>query len=1486
MADETLRISIKIDGANKSLKDIDKLRKGNKGLLEILENVSGAFQTVQLAIAALGKAYDLVIGQNERFNLTLLRSQAFLAQATDVFDQFGNRIVGVGQQIDATRGILREQLEALREDTRDLVGVTSSQVEEAFGLVTRNIGDIISQTENQGQTAIESARKLTKGLVAGLGTLGLPQEQFSQEIRSLLSGDFNTPDSVLGRTLAISKAEFEKARAGGRLVDFLQEKLEVFVEANARAAKTITGTTSNILDSFQIAFRDFGKPITEAIQNVLVQVDVILKSLQKTFQPIANVVGQNLADAFKKAGDSLVSLIQSPGFQKFTQETFERLVFGIQLVIEAFNGLFAFLEAGFADGGEPLLLLASFLGGPWVTALTAATLLTEGLNDSIGETITVVDESGETFEKTITVADRLGNAIGILSEAFERLINAIFTPQFVDVELGFQNLLGSVLGFIPGLGQAAKSILGLTGEFKKLNKASSKVETSQDIVRKNLQLFVLENAKVVRGVRKQIDALKDFKVAQDGSISKEDRDRIFAIQKARENLTARIKEQEQEVRKLGTTQERTTNINQLRNQRKQLEDYIKSVTRGNKELEKLFGQNINVREIRAPVQGFAEGAAEINTFINATEKVADGLGNTVAIEQRANTVIATAQQLTQVGAITTEKAVEALEKVASSGRVSTETRIKAQQALTKVILENSKSRINAISVESNEIQKAVAAGFITSAEAAVKNLDVQQKTLQENLRAQNAIRKSAQNQARDAEKQVDERIQGLKEERQAAKDQLTRLANFVGATRKLEKERLASIELQEDQIEKADKDIIELEKNRGEEILKLQKAADKKGRNATQEALKFRNQIEANRFRRIDLEADAELDKNNRIVKSAIETANNLSALDNIRLERRIQDEEVTTEKEAAIRTQNEINLNDKIIAANAKRLNALAKLRDTAQSDDQRRKFQDEINAKTLEQNQAVAKGIQLRERLEEQLQAEQVALIQRDLFLNNELKLGRERLELSVQELRNTITVEEATRRRFKVQLDGLRAQLKAEQDILKTIPEGERNRAQREQQEAKILGIQQALTDATTKEVEFNKIIVKQKEAKLELSQSNLEASQSELEIIQKQLAGEIKLADAEAQRNRQAQKTAQAELKSVEEDIRIAEEESRKGLDTDIKLRELKAKRNKLLATQAQADFKVENEATFKNITNLKQEIAFNELLSRRQQESIKTQVQASRFIEQSQQRRIKFLNTNAELLKAQSNLVTNRLKREREELENTFSLRKRLNEEIGREERRAIKRILAARGESLKTTEDEIIARRRLAEDIADREFKAVQQQNELKRQQLKIELELQKIALQRAALEAQTLQTQSQIAQQRTQLLIEETKADTTLTDDQRTERISQLEGIRRLQGVQEGQGRQQEQIALTNLSDFSELAEKQLRTFDLVSKDALEAAEFQRQQAKDAARIEEGRAKDELRGDRGNVINSNNRTTNILTQIPSSQTQRILSAITVRGVR
>lgn len=288
------------------------------------QNFLGLKGSIEVALGVGQRFYSLFIGENERLNQELLKSQANLAATSRIFVD-GTEVTNPLEAVQATQETLKVALEDLAKETQSLVGVSSAETQGAFQTLVSNAGIIgtqLKKASGEGQifnNAIEAAVPLTKSFVAATSTIGLPLQQIQQEVNSILQGQV-TQDSALAKFLGLDNNTIKKLISQGTLVDTLLQKLKPFTEANALAARSVGGLTSNIRDVFEVVSRNIGEPLLEPLVNVLDEIENLLTENQgqivqffQFFGKVAADNAQKVLDAFAPVGQAIVSIAVDAG---------------------------------------------------------------------------------------------------------------------------------------------------------------------------------------------------------------------------------------------------------------------------------------------------------------------------------------------------------------------------------------------------------------------------------------------------------------------------------------------------------------------------------------------------------------------------------------------------------------------------------------------------------------------------------------------------------------------------------------------------------------------------------------------------------------------------------------------------------------------------------------------------------------------------------------------------------------------------------------------------------------------------------------------------------------------------------------------------------------------------------------------------------------------------------------------------------------------
>jgi len=257
---------------------------------------TSAFESVRTAV--IGGPYQMLIGQNVELRQQLLKTQASLV-ATNKILRDGSQITDPSEAILALNSSVNAVLSQVRKDSLELVGITSRQLTEVFNIIS-------TEASNAGIN-LQQAGKLVIDFSAALGTIGLPLEQASQEIRSIFNAQV-TSDSALAKQIGLTNDQIKKLKQQGKLYDFLREKLKAFSAGNALAAQTIEGVGSNIQDLFELMGLYAGEQLLDPVVNELNRVYLWMNKNQAALIDYAKQIASEILrifNAFVGMGEGL-----------------------------------------------------------------------------------------------------------------------------------------------------------------------------------------------------------------------------------------------------------------------------------------------------------------------------------------------------------------------------------------------------------------------------------------------------------------------------------------------------------------------------------------------------------------------------------------------------------------------------------------------------------------------------------------------------------------------------------------------------------------------------------------------------------------------------------------------------------------------------------------------------------------------------------------------------------------------------------------------------------------------------------------------------------------------------------------------------------------------------------------------------------------------------------------------------------------------------
>jgi hypothetical protein len=624
------------------------------------------FNNVVQAVQSLGAAaqpvYDALIGSNERLNAQILSSQTNLASATKI-SVGGQEVTDPTAKINATRDAVKAALKQVEQDTQELVGVTSSQVNELFQITLTN-ASVIGNQSKQFPDAIAAATSLTKGWAASLKVIGVPLNQARQEINSILKGQVDQ-NSILAKNLNITNDQVRQWQSQGTLVDELNKRLDVFVAGNAIAARSVEGIGSNIQDLIERLSRTAGAPFLDTLIDALAAVEKYLKSNEKAitsfFVELANEAvraGTTIGQAFAPAGKTLLEIGQNLGpIATRAINGIAQVFIGLAQVIGPLAQLLGGIVKVLAD------LANTDLGG--LVVQTAALILVLGQLSTITAGISAVALPA-LFSAALATATSLGTLYASVSAVLTG--NIALATSIPALQTAFRVLTAAALPLSAsllalGAAIAAVQIVKATADLADGNKALDFAIDQYD-----------RTAEAVTNLGSEFRALSDIRKAGKGltqeQISRESQ-LTFGLRNQLESIEAQIKTQK-ELKNLNDTQIRTK------------DNLVASLEREYKRIQEVTGGlKIEGKELTAlgtAQEQYAKKVADSQRLIRS-----DAGGDRVQYEKAAKDLIDLVKTGVAARRITAAAAREQLAEIAGNAKFELDTQTAAKEALNGIV---------------------------------------------------------------------------------------------------------------------------------------------------------------------------------------------------------------------------------------------------------------------------------------------------------------------------------------------------------------------------------------------------------------------------------------------------------------------------------------------------------------------------------------------------------------------------------------------------------------------------------------------------------------------------------------------------------------------------------------------------------------------------------------------------------------------------------
>ena len=315
MTEKELKIKIRVDAKTGELKvvsgEFDKIGKSAKKTDDSITSLKTTLLGLGAAVggvALIRKTFDEIIVKGVKLNSTIEDSTAGIAALISANTTGADDLTRFSTALADSAKIM-EELKIASVDTAATFPELSSVFQQA-------IGPALGLGEAMGKSIDDISDKtivLSQQFTNIAGSIGMPMEQVTEEIRSVMEGTVDV-NSRIAKMLGITNQELKKAAKDmGGTFEYLEKKLKSFdaLAQNMTFSKSIA-KAKDAIDSFRI---EATKPLVKDLTDEILDFTKIIKSNSdnwvKSFQDFyQNTTSQSgtILDLIKELGDSFLTL--------------------------------------------------------------------------------------------------------------------------------------------------------------------------------------------------------------------------------------------------------------------------------------------------------------------------------------------------------------------------------------------------------------------------------------------------------------------------------------------------------------------------------------------------------------------------------------------------------------------------------------------------------------------------------------------------------------------------------------------------------------------------------------------------------------------------------------------------------------------------------------------------------------------------------------------------------------------------------------------------------------------------------------------------------------------------------------------------------------------------------------------------------------------------------------------------------------------------
>ncbi|MDX4061725.1 hypothetical protein Q6A90_05025 [Aliarcobacter skirrowii] len=290
-----VRVRIKIDSDSQELivmnNEVKKLGKAfNESdsyantFLNRIEKIAGAYIGFQTLNNTLGNIIRTGIEFNSQLETMKIGIGSLISVNSSNVTSTGKTISAL-EKYNMSINKATEVIDMLKIANKE----TSATLEELVVGFQATVAPALS-----AGLSIKETIEYTKLMTQAAGAMGIPMNQLSQELKSVVAGTIDL-NSAIASNLGITNEEIRLAKEKGQLFIFLESKFRDFALAGQDVQNSLVGIKSELEDNYNEFAAQFMKPALDNYTNILSSLNDTLKYLNDN-----NYTIKTLADEFMK----------------------------------------------------------------------------------------------------------------------------------------------------------------------------------------------------------------------------------------------------------------------------------------------------------------------------------------------------------------------------------------------------------------------------------------------------------------------------------------------------------------------------------------------------------------------------------------------------------------------------------------------------------------------------------------------------------------------------------------------------------------------------------------------------------------------------------------------------------------------------------------------------------------------------------------------------------------------------------------------------------------------------------------------------------------------------------------------------------------------------------------------------------------------------------------------------------------------------------